>query len=42
MATTFKLNKIKCNPIKERLGAFRRLFEFTRSDLGIALSSGAI
>ena len=42
MATASELDNIRCNPIKERLGAFRRLFESTRSDLGVALSSGAV
>ncbi|MCJ1360408.1 MAG: hypothetical protein MMC33_010413, partial [Icmadophila ericetorum] len=42
MATASKLDKIRCYPIKERLGAFCRLFESTRSDLGVALSSGAV
>ncbi|KAF2802994.1 uncharacterized protein BDZ99DRAFT_503654 [Mytilinidion resinicola] len=42
MATASELDKMRCNPIKERLGAFRRLFETTRSDLGVALSSGAV
>jgi hypothetical protein len=42
MATASELDKIRSNPIKERLGAFRRLFESTRSGLGVALSSGAV
>ncbi|PMD49861.1 uncharacterized protein K444DRAFT_284673 [Hyaloscypha bicolor E] len=42
MATASELDKIRYNPIKERLGAFRRLFESIRSDLGAASSSGAV
>jgi len=36
------LDKIRYNSIEKRLGAFHRLFESTRSDIGIALSSGTI
>ena len=42
IATAPELDKIKCNPIKEGLGAFRLLFESTRSDLGVALSSDTV
>ena len=42
MATTSELDTFRRNPIKERLGAFRRLFESTRSDLGVPLSSNAV
>jgi hypothetical protein len=42
MATAFELDKIRSNPIKEGVGTFRRLFESTRSDLGIALSSDTV
>ena len=30
------------NPIKDGLSAFRRLFESTREDLGVAVSSDAV
>ncbi|KAL5318088.1 hypothetical protein ACEPPN_015192 [Leptodophora sp. 'Broadleaf-Isolate-01'] len=39
MATTSELDKIRCNPINKGLGAFRHLFESTRSELGVALAS---
>jgi hypothetical protein len=42
MALASELDKIRYNSIEKRLGAFPRLFESTRSDLCIALSSGAI
>lgn len=42
MATASELDKIRCNPIKERLGAFSHLFESVRSDLGVALSSETV
>ncbi len=42
MATASELDKIRSNPIKEGVGAFRRLFESTRSDLGVALSSDTV
>jgi len=47
MATTSELDKIRRNPIKERLGVFRlgvfrRLFESTLSGLGVPLSSDAV
>ena len=37
MATASELDRIRSNPIKEGVGAFRCLFESTRSDLGVAL-----
>lgn len=42
MATASELDKIRCNPIKERLGAFRSLFESTCSDLDVASSSDEV
>ncbi len=42
MATASELDKIRSNPIKEGVGAFRRLFESTHSDLGAALSSDTV
>ncbi|KAH6661767.1 hypothetical protein B0J14DRAFT_707992 [Halenospora varia] len=42
MATTSELSKIKSDPIKGGLDPFRRLFELTRVDLGIAISSHAV
>ncbi|KAI9640307.1 hypothetical protein NHQ30_011357 [Ciborinia camelliae] len=42
MATASELDKIRSEPIKERLGTFCRRFESTRSDLGIALSSDTV
>ncbi len=42
MATVSELDKIRSNPIKDGLGAFRRLFESTRLDLGVAVSSDAV
>lgn len=42
MATASELDKIRRNPIKEELGAFRLLFESTRSDLGVVLSSDTV
>ncbi|KAH6714653.1 hypothetical protein BKA61DRAFT_735039 [Leptodontidium sp. MPI-SDFR-AT-0119] len=39
MATNSELDKIRCNPINESLGAFCHLFESTRSELGVALAS---
>jgi hypothetical protein len=42
MATAYELDKVKCNPIKERLATFRRLFESTRSDLDVASSSDEV
>ncbi len=38
MATVFELDKIQGNPIKDGLGAFRRFFESTRAELGVAVS----
>jgi len=42
MTTTSELSKIRSNPIEEGLDPFRRLFELTRVDLGIASSSYAV
>ena len=42
MATASELDKIKCNPIKERLATFRRLFESTQSVLDVASSSDKV
>jgi hypothetical protein len=42
MATASELDKIKCNPIKERLATFCRLFESTHSDLDVASSSDEV
>jgi hypothetical protein len=42
MAIASNLDKIRYNSIQKGLGAFPRLFESTRSDLGIALSSSTI
>jgi hypothetical protein len=42
MATTSELDIISSNPIKGGLGIFRRLFESTRADLGVADSSDAV
>ena len=42
MATTNELQIIRSNPVNDGLGAFRRLFEVTRVDLGIAVTSGAV
>ncbi|KAH7304358.1 hypothetical protein BKA65DRAFT_610906 [Rhexocercosporidium sp. MPI-PUGE-AT-0058] len=42
MATASELEKIRSNPIKEEVGAFRRLFESTCTDLGVALSSDTV
>ncbi|KAH9205216.1 hypothetical protein DL95DRAFT_528943 [Leptodontidium sp. 2 PMI_412] len=39
MATASELGKIRCNPINNGLGAFCHLFESTRSELGVALTS---
>jgi hypothetical protein len=41
MATVSEFDKIRSNPIKDGLGAFRRLFESTRLDLGV-VSSDAV
>jgi hypothetical protein len=38
MATTSELDKIRRNPIKERLAAFRHRFESTRSALDVSSS----
>ncbi|OBT60889.1 hypothetical protein VE03_09937 [Pseudogymnoascus sp. 23342-1-I1] len=42
MATTNELQIIRSNLVNDGLGAFRRLFEVTRVDLGIAVPSGAV
>lgn len=42
MATASELDKIRCNPIKERLGTFRRRFESTRSGLDVPSSSNVV
>lgn len=42
MAIASDLDKIRYNSVEKRLGAFPRLFESTRSDLGIALSFSTI
>jgi hypothetical protein len=42
MATNPDLDKIKSNPIKEGLNAFRQLFQSTCSDLSITASSDAV
>ncbi|KAH8772425.1 hypothetical protein F5882DRAFT_465091 [Hyaloscypha sp. PMI_1271] len=42
MATTSELDIISSNPIKGGLCIFRRLFESTRADLGVADSSDAV
>ena len=42
MATTSELDKIRSNPIKERLATFRHRFESTRLDLGVASSSDVV
>merc|ERR1712225_122179 len=42
MATNSELDKIRCNPINEGLGAFCHLFESTRSELGVALASSTV
>ncbi|KAG9233357.1 hypothetical protein BJ875DRAFT_442313 [Amylocarpus encephaloides] len=38
----FELDKIRCNPIKERLATFLCRFESTRSDLDVSLSSDIV
>ncbi|KAJ2901648.1 uncharacterized protein MKZ38_001607 [Zalerion maritima] len=42
MATTSELDKIRRNPIKERLATFRHRFESTRLDLDVASSSDVV
>ncbi|OAF59713.1 hypothetical protein VC83_03925 [Pseudogymnoascus destructans] len=42
MATASELDKIRCNPIKERLATFRRRFESTRSGLDVPSSSNVV
>ncbi len=42
MATASELDKIRSNLIKEGLSAFLRLFESTRADLDVAISSDAV
>ena len=42
MATASELDKIRCNPIKERLATFCHRFESTRSDLDVASSSDIV
>jgi hypothetical protein len=39
MATASELDKIRCNPIKDRLATFRHRFESTRSNLDVPSSS---
>lgn len=42
MAIISELDKVRFNPINEGLGAFRRLFDSTRSEPGFALSSSIV
>jgi hypothetical protein len=42
MATASELDKIRCNPINERLATFRRRFESIRSELPASLSSDVV
>jgi hypothetical protein len=42
MATASELEKIRSNPIKEGLNAFRHLFQSTCTDLSIAATSDAV
>jgi hypothetical protein len=42
MATSSELDKIRRNPIKDGLNAFRRLFESTRENLSVAPSSDVV
>lgn len=42
MTIASELDKIKCNPIKERLTTFCHLFELTRLDLDIVLLSDKV
>lgn len=39
MANVLELNKIRSNPIKDGLSAFRSCFKSTRLDLGIIITS---
>jgi hypothetical protein len=42
MATASELDKIRCNPINERLATFRRRFKSTRSELPASLSTDVV
>lgn len=42
MATASELDKIRCNPLKERLATFRRRFESTCWDLDVTSSSDVV
>lgn len=42
MVTVSELDKIRCNPIKERLATFRRQFESIRSNLVVCSSSDVV
>ncbi|APA16231.1 hypothetical protein sscle_16g110010 [Sclerotinia sclerotiorum 1980 UF-70] len=42
MANTSNLDIISSNPVKDRLCAFRQLFESTRVDLGVVESSNTM
>ncbi len=42
MAAASDLDQIYVNPISEGLGSFRRRFESTRAELGVAASQDAV